>query len=365
MESKIKNFLFIFISIALLIACLLPGYGCAQEPEFTETIKYIELEINENGVANITQQMELRAIEKVYHADTIIPKAKNIEVYDIDSGIKLEYGSVDMNDHEIINFYFLEQLNPGEKKNISINYETEFFTNKRGDKWELSLSLNASNSSMVKVIFPKNVIISFTSSEIVPLTYVEKGRQVLELESAGEEIDFLCEYSFMELPEQITKPIIIPENKTNRTEQLILAENETGVNESPANEAGDQGSLKRIAFIVILIMVIILIAAAAYYFKFKKSKAPAEKQKDELKEPEKQRKVNPSIIGLLDENEKSVVELLQSNNNEMTQAYIRKTTKIPGSTLSKIMLRLEGRNIIERREEGKTKWVKLKEWTFQ
>jgi uncharacterized membrane protein len=112
-------------------------------------------------------------------------------------------------------------------------------------------------------------------------------------------------------------------------------------------------------------MVIILIAAAAYYFKFKKSKAPAEKQKDELKEPEKQRKVNPSIIGLLDENEKSVVELLQSNNNEMTQAYIRKTTKIPGSTLSKIMLRLEGRNIIERREEGKTKWVKLKEWTFQ
>jgi uncharacterized membrane protein len=361
----------------------LTDYGCAQEPEFKETIKYIELEVNENGAANVTQQMELRALENVYRADIIIPKSKNVEVYDIDSGIKLEYGLVDINDHEIINFYFSEQLNPGEKKNITINYETEFFTNKRGDKWELSLSLNASNSSMVKVIFPKNVIISFTSSKIIPLTYVENGRQVLELESAGEEIDFLCEYSFMELPEQV----ITLENKTNKTEQLIPAENETKINgtpanetqanESPANEAGDRRPLRRLAVIVILITVIILIAAAAYYFKSKKSKAAAEKQKQkteseepekqkaEIKEPEKQRKVNPSIIGLLDENEKSVVELLQSTEYEITQAYIRKITKIPGSTLSKVMLRLEGRNIIERREEGKTKWVKLKEWIFR
>jgi len=28
------------------------------------------------------------------------------------------------------------------------------------------------------------------------------------------------------------------------------------------------------------------------------------------------------------------------------------------------MLRLEERNIIKRREEGKTKWVRLKEWVF-
>ena len=81
-------------------------------------------------------------------------------------------------------------------------------------------------------------------------------------------------------------------------------------------------------------------------------------------ETEKSGKVKHSIIQILDVNEKQVVELLQSMDNEVTQAYIRKSTGIPGSTLSKLMLRLEERNIIERRSEGKTKWVRLKEWVF-
>jgi len=71
------------------------------------------------------------------------------------------------------------------------------------------------------------------------------------------------------------------------------------------------------------------------------------------------------IFGLLDEKEKAVITLLQSTDNEVTQAYIRKTTKIPGSTLSKVMLRLESRNIIERRNEGQIRWVRLKEWVFR
>ena len=112
-------------------------------------------------------------------------------------------------------------------------------------------------------------------------------------------------------------------------------------------------------------ILIIIPAAALYYFKLKKPDIDEKKEKEKIKEPEKQRKVNPSIIGLLDENEGAVVDLLQSMDDEITQAYIRKTTKIPGSTLSKVMLRLEKRNIIERREEGKTKWVKLKEWVFE
>ena len=105
---------------------------------------------------------------------------------------------IDSGDEEIINFYFSKPLNAGEKRNIEIKYSTEFFTNKQGYLWELSFLLSVSNKSIVRVIFPENVVISFTSSEVVPSTYIENGRQILELEPAGDEIDFLCDYRFKE-----------------------------------------------------------------------------------------------------------------------------------------------------------------------
>ncbi|PKP54419.1 MAG: hypothetical protein CVT90_01380, partial [Candidatus Altiarchaeales archaeon HGW-Altiarchaeales-3] len=226
-KLKIKNSLTHLISGILFIA-VLSGYGYvsvfAQETdaEFSGTISYIELEINENGVVNVTQKMEVYANESIYRADTIIPKAKGVEVYDLQNNIKLEHGSLIIDDEELIIFYFQEPLNAGEKRNITLKYSTEFFTNKQGETWELSFLLIVSNKSIIKAIFPENVVISLTSSEIVPLVYIENERQVLELESDGSEIDFLCEYKFVERQEASGETRLIgTKNETDKNEEEL------------------------------------------------------------------------------------------------------------------------------------------------
>ena len=225
-----KNLDLVIVFVALIV--FVPASASAQETEETElieTVGDIELEINENGIAAVTQNIGLLAQETIYQADTTIPraKAKTVEISDLSGS--LEYDSTITGDEEIINYYFSSPLNAGEKRSITIKYSTEFFTNKQGGMWELSFFLTVSNKSVIKIKFPENVIISFTSSEVVPSTYIENNRQILELEPEGDDIDFLCEYKFMKTQEPIDEPgIIQTENETNETEPgIIQTENET------------------------------------------------------------------------------------------------------------------------------------------
>jgi uncharacterized membrane protein len=75
--------------------------------------------------------------------------------------------------------------------------------------------------------------------------------------------------------------------------------------------------------------------------------------------------IKDSILNVLDESEKSVVELMIKAEDEITQAYVYKCTGMPKSSLSDTIKRLEKRNIIERKKEGRTNWLKLKEWVFE
>lgn len=77
------------------------------------------------------------------------------------------------------------------------------------------------------------------------------------------------------------------------------------------------------------------------------------------------RTVKESILNVLDESEKTVVDLLVKAEDEITQAYVYKSTGMPKSSLSDTIKRLEKRNIIERKKEGRTNWLKLKEWVFE
>jgi DNA-binding transcriptional ArsR family regulator len=77
------------------------------------------------------------------------------------------------------------------------------------------------------------------------------------------------------------------------------------------------------------------------------------------------RAVKESILNVLDESERSVVELMINAEGEITQAYIYKSTGMPKSSLSDTIKRLEKRNIIERKKEGRTNWLKLKEWVLE
>lgn len=78
------------------------------------------------------------------------------------------------------------------------------------------------------------------------------------------------------------------------------------------------------------------------------------------------RRVKSSMLKMFEDNELAVVGLLEkSREDEVTQAYIYKTTRIPKATLSKLIRGLERRNIIERRRAGRVNWIKLKKWVLE
>jgi len=117
-----------------------------------------------------------------------------------------------------------------------------------------------------------------------------------------------------------------------------------------------------------LLFLLILVFSIHIYFIKKRGKE--EKKRDEAKitkprDVKRKRKVKESILQVLDENERKIVKILESREEEVTQAFIYKTTGIPKATLSEIMSRLEKRNIIERVRAGRVKWVKLKDWVFK
>ncbi len=121
------------------------------------------------------------------------------------------------------------------------------------------------------------------------------------------------------------------------------------------------------SIIGLAIILIFIIIALLFIFQRKKSKKEeivGEKIKGEPKEGGSTR-IKTSIINMLDENEKKIVKMLEESEGEITQAYIYKSTGIPKSSLSDTMRRLEKRNIIERKKEGRTNWIRLKDWVFE
>jgi uncharacterized membrane protein len=357
-----KKKILIFIALLAIVSAVV----MAQEPEVSKTVTSVEMEVNENGLVKVTQNVELSAQAEVYQSDITIPGAKDIEIYD-SSGI-LEYDVIPSGNEEILNFYLSKPINPGERRTVTVIYSTDFFTSKQGSMWELSFILSVTNGSTIKVTFPKNVIISFTSSEVVPSTYIEGNRQVLELESAGEEIDFLCEYRFLEATAAVNESV---KPQVNGTAAPELPQ-ETPEGKKPGGYF--------LILLALAVMIIIIFAVLRYYSKSGKKESPVigekektETKKEEGKEKEKEKEVKDikpkevksSIIKLLSENERNIIEILEKSGGEVTQAYLYKSTKIPRSTLSKMMQTLEERNIIERRSEGKTRWVRLKEWVFE
>jgi uncharacterized membrane protein len=76
------------------------------------------------------------------------------------------------------------------------------------------------------------------------------------------------------------------------------------------------------------------------------------------------RGIKESVRNVLDETELKVIDMLLKFEDEITQAYIYKTTGIPKSSLSDTIKRLEKRNVIDRRKDGRINWIKIKDWVF-
>jgi len=286
-------------------------------------INYITLLVHENGFVDVEEELEVNnTIASIFTPrntlDLLIKDSK---------GNKLQYESISGNDKQLITFYL---LSPDERL-IRLRYRTLDLTSKNASTWTLKFSTSSvPRHTIIKIEFPPGSdVISLRPRDI--LRYPQNLTSPLWLYPQVKDFGFECDY-------------------------------ETG----PSIPGGDDTQLYAIAGIGIMVVVIFL---SLYILGMRKGRKKDEKISGEVKEEkdkeeEKVSKIKPSVLNVLEENERRVVKVLQDSDDEITQAYIYKTTGIPKATLSDLMKRLEKRNVIERRRDGRINWIKLKEWVF-
>lgn len=293
-----------------------------------EKVSKIDITIEENGIVNIQEELSLSEATALI----LVPKTvENLLIYD-SKGNPLGYNLSSFEDLQLLRIYLKSQS----EKDVRISYSTQALTRKNASLWTINFySLTTPGKTIIQLLFPKNSnVTSFRTKEIVYL-----------------------------YPPNLKPPIFLypqEEKATIEFDYRIISEKEK--------------SSMEIFFISLIISILILIAILVIYRKkigsaFKKeTEAEDKKEKEKIKTKKeteaKKRKIKKSILNMLDENEKKIVAMLQDSEIEITQAYIYKTLEIPKASLSNIIKRLEGRNLIEKRKDGRINWIKLKNWVF-
>lgn len=283
-------------------------------------INYITLLVHENGFVDVEEELEVNnTIASIFTPRNIL----DLLITDSE-GNKLQYESVSGNNKQLITFYL---LSPDERL-IRLRYRTLDLTSKNASTWTLKFSTSSvPRHTIIKIEFPPG-------SDVISL----RPRNILRY------------------PQNLTSPLwLYPQVKDFGFE----CDYETG----PSIPGGDGTHPYAVASIAV--MAVVMIFLSIYILrKGKEEKILGEVKEEKGKEEEKVSKIKPSVLNVLEENERKVVEVLQDSDDEITQAYIYKTTGIPKATLSDLMKRLEKRNVIERRRDGRINWIKLKEWVF-
>ncbi|NQV91988.1 hypothetical protein HQ489_05950 [Candidatus Woesearchaeota archaeon] len=101
-------------------------------------------------------------------------------------------------------------------------------------------------------------------------------------------------------------------------------------------------------------LVILIIFLIGFYFK--KRRKTISKPKDYV---EKRYNNSETILKTLSEKEKKVVFFLLENNNKSSQSKIRHATRIPRTSLSRVLQKLERKNIITIEKHGKLVTITL------
>ncbi len=104
------------------------------------------------------------------------------------------------------------------------------------------------------------------------------------------------------------------------------------------------------------IIIILILAFVSYKFKPKKRKV--------VRKDPARRKLK-AILKTLSDNEKQIVEFIMANGNSSTSSKIRHGLKIPKTSLSRTLDRLESKKILIMEREGKLKKVKISDWLLK
>ncbi len=332
-----KIFLIFIIFIPVVSAQGNVSSNALNQETGISAVNYINIEVSGNGFATVE--------EEVIVSNTIasIPVPLHVDVLSIsDSKNRLRYELLPNDEGQLLTFYLISPM----ERTVKIKYSTQHLTSKNKGIWTLKFFAS---------VTPYYTIVNVKSPADSGIISIRPD--------------------IPRYPANLSNPMwLYPQ--TNELYLEVDYQTVEGVQSPiPSSNANYE-------FLILIILIIVLIIALYILLTRKKPKKdevkeeikitkkeediplPEEKKEDNAFKEENKRKIKDSVIKMLDENEKKILELLEISEDEITQAYVYKTTGIPKSSLSDIMQRLEKRNIIERRKDGRISWIKLKDWVL-
>jgi uncharacterized membrane protein len=328
-----------------------------------DSVMDISLRVDGNGFATVEEHYIFES-EGDYGMVPQPMNADNLEVYD--KAGNLSYEPVDIGDMKAIKVNFRRRLEPKRTYEVWLRYGTHYLTTKDADTWTLSMyTATTPHKTILKVAYPEGAKIVTLQPQGILRTYVDEG---VWLYPDTSELNFTSTYQHSGVKYIVTTTTTVPES------QILPF----------------QFNVRLFYGVVLGIVVLILTAIVYTLYKNrlllrgggrghvvinaaddivggqKVVEGKVSYNIDANAAPRGSRAVKDSIMKMLDENELGIVRLLEnSDEDEVTQAYIYKTTGIPKSSLSDILKHMEKRNVIERRSEGRVKWIKLKKWVLE
>jgi len=329
-------------------------------PAAADVIGDINLWIGEDGFTWIEQRIVFDGEGE--YGSVILPSTID-EVTASDDNGRLNSNISEVDGVRRVKVFFPRYLEAGETREVWLKYGTDRITTKEEGLWRINYQTQATpRTTIVRVTYPVGAQVLTLRPDDLLRTYVKNGVWIYPQEG---DLNFSSTYKYggvQPVESTTTTTIPTPPPTTDPTIYILI-----------------------LGVIILFVAVIVLVL---YRDRLPQFTGPRDSMRvtvneDVVSEPKAlggkvsydiegsqqpyaAKSIKESIIKMLDDNELAIVKLLEnSEEDEITQAYIHKTTGIPKSSLSDILRRIEKRNIIERRVEGRVKWIKLKSWVLE
>ncbi|MFH1404037.1 MAG: hypothetical protein ABIH11_07200 [Candidatus Altiarchaeota archaeon] len=338
-----------------------------------DTISDINLWIGDDGITWIEERITVSDSEAAYSSILVPDFISNVTVLGPEG--RLNYTLMPEGKYNRVLFYLKRPLEEGETKDVWVKFGSPLLTAKTGGNWVVSYyTPTTSGATIMRINFPVGTKIISLKPDDILRSY---DKYALWLYPHREEIEFKVTYEYGNIPAPTTTTTIIMEAPVNDSRQIdagiIMIEYRT--------------------FLMIVGVLFSLITLLVVFIVWKKRLSLVVREENNIGrrvdyEPDEliggstlvngsisysingdekrgSGKVKDSVIKMLDEKELAIVKILEKAEEEVTQAYIYKTTGIPKTSLSDIIRRIEKRNIVEIKKEGRTNWISLKEWVLE
>lgn len=343
-----------------MLLTVLAAISCIAVAEGDYTVDRINVDVTDSGVVRVTESISFTGN---YSSELSIRVPSKSSVSSIKSG----------NDPVSYDFYStaygfdvvtiqLEGVVVNSGYSVSLEYVTQDITSKNSGLWIINFSTSPVTpyKTIVRVSFPANSqIISWYSG-----TRFSPSKDALWLYPEETSFEFDCNYEVGVASTDTTLP---------------------GNNSSSGLWLPDLGNVRYVLLFVVLLVAVVLYVKVGGGRTKSGTESPkvivehtvsddavwggeikvgavdlgSESGSTDSGEP------NESVLATLDESERRIIDLiLKSGEDEITQAFVYKTTGIPKATLSDIIRKMEKRHLIEISKEGRVNWIKINKKTF-